>query len=72
MRGDKVMARQEWLYSTHGLEANIIEITDHEMAQANPCVWGTSGIICNGKIVNYVPGGNQPILKQLRQMKMIY
>jgi GNAT superfamily N-acetyltransferase len=71
MRGEKAIARKEWLHSNYRLEVNIIEMTDHKMAQANPCVWGTSGIICNGQVVNYVPGGDQHLLKQLRRMKVI-
>lgn len=71
MRGDKAIARKAWLQANYGLDVNVVEITDHEMAQANPCVWGTSGIICYGKIVNYVPGGDQPLLKQLKRLKVI-
>jgi len=71
MTGGEAIARKEWLHAKYGLEANVIEVTDHGMAQANPCVWGTAGIICHGEIVNYVPGGDAHLLKKLRRMKVI-
>jgi GNAT superfamily N-acetyltransferase len=70
MRIEKLIARREWLKTKYGLEAKIIEINSHEQAQANSCVWGTSGIICNREIVNYVPGGRAPLLKKLRRMRL--
>jgi len=71
MRREKLLTRKEWLKTKYGLETNIIEINNHEQAQANPCVWGTSGIICNREIINYVSGGRAPLLKKLRQMRLI-
>jgi hypothetical protein len=71
MRREGLLARKEWLKAKYRLEANVIEINSHEQAQANPCVWGTSGIICNREIVNYVSGGRAPLLKKLRQMRLI-
>lgn len=71
VRGEDESARKEWLGSAYGLEVNVVEITDHKTAQANPCVWGTAGIICNGRIANYVPGGNAHLLKELRRIGVI-
>jgi len=71
MQREKLLARKKWLKMKYRLEANIIEINDHKEAQANPCVWGTAGIICNQEIVNYVPGGRTPLLTKLRQMRII-
>jgi GNAT superfamily N-acetyltransferase len=70
MRREELLAHKEWLKTKYGLEAKIIEINSHEQAQANPCVWGTSGIICNREIINYVSGGRAPLLKKLRQMQL--
>lgn len=41
----KLLARREGLRSKYGLDANVIAIADHKAAQANPCMWGTSGIV---------------------------
>jgi len=71
MRREELLARKEWLKTKYGLEANIIEINSHEQAQGNPCVWGTSGIICNRDIINYVSGGRASLLRKLRQMRLI-
>ena len=54
MRGERERRRQAVLRSRYGLEAHIVEVQDHTAAQANPCVWGTAGTVCNGVIVNYV------------------
>lgn len=71
MRREKLLTRKEWLKMKYGLDANIIEINDYKQAQANPCVWGTAGIICNGEIVNYVLGGRVPLLSKPRQMQIL-
>lgn len=71
MRGEKESARKEWLSSEYGLKVSVVEIADHEAAQANPCVWGTAGIICNGAIVNYVPGGRAHLLKEFKRIGVI-
>lgn len=68
MRGGRNRARMEWLKSQYGLDAHVIEVQDHTQAQANPCVWGTSGVICNGEIVNYVRGGDGALRKALGRM----
>jgi len=70
MRREVLLARREWLKTKYGLDASMIEINDYKQAQANPCVWGTAGIICNGEIVNYVPGGRTPLLRKLGQMQI--
>jgi hypothetical protein len=71
IRGEDESARKEWLGSEYGLKVNVVEVTDHQAAQANPCVWGTAGIICNGKIINYVPGGRAHLLKELKRIGVI-
>lgn len=71
MRVERAVARKEWLEARYGLSAHVIDVTRHEMAQANPCAWGTSGIVCNGEIVNYVHGGDGHLLKQFRRIKAI-
>ncbi len=71
MRGDKAYARREWLKSEYGIDARVIEVNDAPAAQANPCVWGTAGIVCNGRVINYVPGGDAYLKKKLKQMRMI-
>jgi hypothetical protein len=71
MRGDKAHARKAWLKSKYGLDATVIEVDDCRAAQANPCVWGTAGIVCNGEIINYVPGGNAHLMKKLKRLNVI-
>lgn len=71
MRGDSLRARQEWLKSEYGIEAKVFEIADYKAAQANPCVWGTYGMVCNGVVINYVPGGNSLFMKSLKRLKII-
>jgi N-acetylglutamate synthase-like GNAT family acetyltransferase len=68
MRGEKDLARKEWLSSDYGLNVNLVQINDHKAAQMNPCVWGTAGIVYAGKIINYVPGGNAHLLNELQRM----
>ena len=72
VRGDKAYARKTWLKAKYGLDVTVIEVNDCQAAQANPCVWGTAGIVCNGAIINYVPGGNAHLLKALKRLKMIH
>jgi GNAT superfamily N-acetyltransferase len=71
MRGDKAYARKDGLNSRYGLDATVIEVDDWRAAQANPCVWGTSGIISNGEIINYVPGGAAHLVNSLKRLKVI-
>jgi L-amino acid N-acyltransferase YncA len=71
MRGDRNEARKAWLKSNYGLDAKVIKINSSQMAQANPCVWGTSGVVCNGEILNYVPGGDARFLKALKRLKIV-
>jgi len=71
MRGDETYARKAWLKSKYGLDATVIEVNDCRAAQANPCVWGTAGIVCNGEIINYVPGGDAHLMKKLRRLSAI-
>ena len=71
MRGDKAYIRKTWLKDRYGLDVTVIEVNDSQAAQANPCVWGTAGIICNGTIINYVPGGDAHLMKGLKRLKMI-
>lgn len=71
MRGERERGRQERLRSQYGLEATIVEIDDYKAAQANPCVWGTAGTVCNGEVINYVQGGDALIWKKLRRMGVI-
>lgn len=53
------------------LEATVVEVGDPPAAQANPCAWGTAGIVCNGEIINYVPGGDANLVKKLKRLKVI-
>ncbi len=71
MRVETGRARQAWLKSEYGIEAKIVELNDYQDAQANPCVWGTYGIICNGHVINYVPGGGSLLMKNLKKLKVI-
>ena len=70
-RGERNQARQAWLRSKYDLDARIVEVDDSQIAQSNPCVWGTAGIVCNGEVINYVPGGDATLLKKLKRLKMI-
>ena len=69
LSADRPLARREWIRREYGLSAQVIDVASHEMAQANPCVWGSSGVICNGQIVNYVSGGDAPLRDRLRRMR---
>jgi GNAT superfamily N-acetyltransferase len=71
MRGERNLARREWLKAEYGLDAQVIEVGDHEQAQANPCVWGTSGVVCGGQIVNHVRGGDAGFRKALKKLGLI-
>jgi L-amino acid N-acyltransferase YncA len=71
MRGDETYARKTWLKSRYGLDATVIEVNDCRAAQANPCVWGTAGIVCNGEIINYVPGGDAHLVNKLKRLNVI-
>jgi len=71
MRGDKNYTRKTWLKSKYGLDATVIEVNDYWAAQANPCVWGTAGVVCNGEIINYVPGGDAHLVNKLKRLNVI-
>ena len=70
-RGDRNRARAGWLKTDYGLEATLVEVSHCRAAQANPCVWGSSGIVCNGQVLNHVQGGDAGLLKQLRRLKLL-
>ncbi len=71
MRGERERGRVEQLRAQHGVEARLVEVHSHQVAQDNPCVWGTAGSVCNGTIVNYVQGGDGLFWKKLRRMGVI-
>lgn len=71
MREEHGHTRRAWLRSEYGLEGKVITIDNYQAAQANPCVWGTYGIVCNGEVVSHVPGGDGFLRKQLRRLKQI-
>jgi hypothetical protein len=70
-RGERNLARQRWLKMQYNLDAKIIEVDNFESAKTNPCVWGTSGIVCNGKIINYVTGGDAFLKNELKRLNVI-
>ena len=71
MRAEGGYWRKAWLESVYGLRSEVVEMDDYLAAQANPCVWGTYGVVCNGKVINYVPGGNAALVKGLKRLKII-
>ena len=62
--------KQDTLKSVYGIEATVIELKDCREAQMNPCVWGTYGMIANGRVISYVTGGNSYI-KSLKKLRII-
>ncbi len=71
MRAEGGYGRKAWLESVYGIQVEVVEIDDYLAAQANPCAWGTYGIVCNRKVINYVPGGNAALIKTLKRLKAI-
>ncbi len=71
MRATGGYGRKAWLESAYGIPVEVVELKDAQAAQANPCAWGTYGVVCNGKVINYVPGGNAALIKGLKKPKLI-
>lgn len=68
--GQSFFYKKDTLKSVYGIEATVIELKDCKEAQMNPCVWGTYGMIANGKVISYVTGGNSYI-KSLEKLNII-
>ena len=54
LRGERNYVCKAWLKSKYCLDVSVIEVDDYLAAQANSCVWGTAGVVCNGEAVNCV------------------
>jgi len=69
--GERLYGRQVELQKSFAVESLVLKIENFQEAQANPCAWGTYGIVANGSVINYIPGGYKGFLKGLKKKKII-
>jgi hypothetical protein len=65
--GDGLYRRQKMLKSQYGVEWTVTEICSCREAQANPCMWGTSGAVVNGRVISYVTGAGRSFQRSLEK-----